>query len=230
MPCGSKAPNDLMFFDLSFEPEEIFEMDTQEIYSLVQKPGKSGPFKKYGINKTIPVCPSSMIDNKDIFDIDFEILEKRAAQVRENTDFQALVSQAMADKIDNWNNEYDHIEQMIYAGGFPSKQDKELMADFHRIDSAEERIKICRNITDERHRLFAERLICQFYPQEAPEDMMNRYQSLITQRLNEDGPWGSMSKVMTELEKLLEKDNSTETQTILEDTKKFLTQRSSSID
>jgi hypothetical protein len=48
--------------------------------------------------------------------------------------------------------------------------------------------------------------------------------------LNEDGPWGSMSKVMTELEKLLEKDNSTETQTILEDTKKFLTQRSASID
>ena len=37
---------------------------------MVQKPGKSGPFKKYGINKTIPVCPSSMIDNKDIFDID----------------------------------------------------------------------------------------------------------------------------------------------------------------
>jgi hypothetical protein len=39
-----------------------------------------------------------------------------------------------------------------------------------------------------------------------------------------------MEKVMAELEKLLEKDNSTETQTILEDTKKFLTQRSSSID
>ena len=56
-----------MFFDLSFEPDEIFEMDTQEIYSLVQKPGKSGPFKKYGINKTIPICPSSMIENKDIF-------------------------------------------------------------------------------------------------------------------------------------------------------------------
>ena len=66
VPCGSKAPNDLMFFDLSFDPDEIFEMDTQEIYSLVQKPGKSGPFKKYGINKTIPICPSSMIDNKDI--------------------------------------------------------------------------------------------------------------------------------------------------------------------
>ena len=104
------------------------------------------------------------------------------------------------------------------------------MADFHRIDSAEERIKICRNINDERHRLFAERLICQFYPQAAPEDMMSRYQSLITQRLNEEGPWGSMSKVMTDLEKLLEQENSPENQTILEDTKEFLTQRSISID
>ena len=88
-----------------------------------------------------------MIDDKNAFDMDFAVLEDRANQVRENTDFQTLVSQAMADKINNWNNEYDHIEQMIYAGGFPSKEDKDLMADFHRIDSAEERIKICRNIT-----------------------------------------------------------------------------------
>ena len=118
---------------------------------------------------------------------------------------------------------------MIYAGGFPSKQDKDLMDDFHRIDSAEERIKICRNIEDERHRLFAERIICQFYSQDAPVDMMNRYQSLITQRLNEEGPWGSMSKVMSDLENLLVKDNPIETQKILEETKEFLIQRSESL-
>ena len=171
-----------------------------------------------------------MIEDTEVFDMDFSVLEERAKLVRENVDFQTLVSQAMADKINNWNNNHDHIEQMIYAGGFPSIEDKDLMADFHRIDSSQERIKICRNISDDRHRLFAERLICQFYPQDAPEDMMNRYQSLITQRLNEDGPWGSMSKVMTELDRLLEQDNSPETQTILEDTKEFLTQRSISID
>ena len=170
-----------------------------------------------------------MISDKNTFDMDFAILEKRAIQVRDNVDFQSLVSQAMADKINNWNNENDHIEQMIYAGGFPSKEDKDLMADFHRIDSAEERIKICRNITDERHRLFAERLICQFYPQSAPEDMMKRYQSLITQRLNEEGPWGSMNKVMIDLEKLLAKDNSPETQIILEETQNFLVERVNSI-
>ena len=106
-----------------------------------------------------------MIEDTEIFDMDFSVLEERAKLVRENIDFQSLVSQAMADKINNWNNNYDHIEQMIYAGGFPSREDKDLMADFHRIDSAQERIKICRNISDDRHRLFAERLICQFYPQ-----------------------------------------------------------------
>ena len=75
VPCGSSAPNDLMFFDLSFEPDEIFGLDTQEIYSLVQKPGKTGPFKKYGINKTIPICPSSMIDDKNSFDMEFTVLK-----------------------------------------------------------------------------------------------------------------------------------------------------------
>ena len=58
---------------------------------------------------------------------------------------------------------------------------------------------------------------------------MGRYQLLITQRLNEDGPWGSISKVMTELDKLLEKDNSIETQTILEETQAFLVQRANTI-
>ena len=56
---------------------------------------------------------------------------------------------------------------------------------------------------------------------------MSRYQSLITQRLNEEGPWGSMSKVMTELDKLLDKDNSQKLKLSLEETKEFLTQRSS---
>ena len=43
-----------------------------------------------------------MIDDKNAFDMDFAVLEDRANQVRENTDFQTLVSQAMADKINNW--------------------------------------------------------------------------------------------------------------------------------
>ena len=46
VPCGSKVPNDLMFFDLSFDPQEIFDLDTQEIYSMVQKPRKIWTFQE----------------------------------------------------------------------------------------------------------------------------------------------------------------------------------------
>ena len=71
-------------------------------------------------------------------------------------------------------------------------------------------------------------LSASFYPQEAPEDMTGRYQALIQQRLHEEGPWGSMEKVMAELEDLLDKDHPEKTQNILEETKDFLTQRANS--
>ena len=50
-----------------------------------------------------------MIEDTEIFDMDFSVLEERAKLVRENIDFQSLVSQAMADKINNWNNNYDQF-------------------------------------------------------------------------------------------------------------------------
>ena len=102
VPCGSKAPNDLMFFDLSFDPQEIFDLDTQEIYSLVQKPGKSGPFKKYGINKTIPICSHKLLTRNNHFDIEHSELQRRAEIVSANKDFQTKVSQAMQDRIMNF--------------------------------------------------------------------------------------------------------------------------------
>ena len=54
---------------------------------------------------------------------------------------------------------------------------------------------------------------------------MDRYEALISQRLNEDGPWGSLNKIMLELDDLLEQDNPESDQTILEETKEFLIQR-----
>ena len=96
------------------------------------------------------------------------------------------------------------------------------MDDFHRFASAEERIKIVRNIKDDRFRLFAERLICQIYPNDAPEDMHTRYQELISSRVSEDGPWGSIEKASTEIEKLLGESASDEEQSILQDTQVYL--------
>ena len=148
---------------------------------MVHKGGRDGPLKKYKINKTIPICPQEMIEDSAIFDMDINVLIKRAELVKKNTDFHTLVSDAMADRIFNFK-EPEHIEQLIYAGGFPKPSDKELMEDFHRIEEPSYRIKIARNIEDERFRLFAERLVCQMYPSEAPEDMQKRYENFLNER------------------------------------------------
>ena len=220
--CGADPtrPNEIVFFDLSFDPEEIFSLETSDIFSMVHKGGRDGPLKKYKINKTIPVCPQEMIEDNAIFDMDINVLIKRAELVRNNTDFHTLVSDAMADRIFNFK-EPEHIEQLIYSGGFPKPSDKELMDDFHRIEESSYRIKIARNIEDKRFRLFAERLVCQMYPSEVPEDMQKRYENFLNQRLNEEGPWGSTEKILAEIEKL--KDS--EDQIILNATESFIKQR-----
>jgi exodeoxyribonuclease-1 len=208
-------------FDLGHDPDDIFDLDTSDIYKMIQSSSKDNPIKKCQINKTIPLCTSNLIEDKNIFDIDFDLLEERATKVRENLDFQQTVSQALTDRLFN-SREPNTIEESIYAGGFPSPADKSLMDDFHRYASAEERIKIARNIQDDRFRLFAERLICQIYPADAPQDMLSRYQELIASRLSEDGPWGSIAKSSQEIEKLLEELSSKEEQSILKDTQAHL--------
>ena len=121
--------------------------------------------KNIKLIKPFPYVLKKMIQDNAIFDMDINVLNKRAELVKKNSDFHTLVSDAMADRIFNFK-EPEHIEQLIYAGGFPKPSDKELMDDFHRIEEPSYRIKIARNIEDERFRLFAERLVCQMYPSE----------------------------------------------------------------
>ena len=60
--CGAdnSRPNDICFFDLGFEPEEIINLDYAEINNIIQTGGRDSPLKKYKINKTIPVCSSQL--------------------------------------------------------------------------------------------------------------------------------------------------------------------------
>ena len=124
VPCGSdlERPNYVALFDLGHDPNDIFDLDTSDIYKMIQSSSKDNPIKKCQINKTIPLCSSNLIEDKNIFDIDFDLLEERARKVRENLDFQQTVSQALTDRLFN-SKEPNTIEESIYAGGFPSPAD-----------------------------------------------------------------------------------------------------------
>ena len=218
--CGGDAsrPNEIVFFDLSYDPDDILELDFTEINKLVQSKGRDGPLKKYKINKTIPICSHKHLNNVDAFDIEFSELQRRAEIVRSDKDFQQKVSQAMEDRMMNFPQS-EHIEGTIYSGGFPSNRDKDLMQEFHMSDDPSHLVKISRNFEDERLRLFAERIICYQHITEVPEDISKRYQELISERNNSDGVWGSVDKALAQVDKLLDERTDDESQTILKATK-----------
>ena len=218
--CGSdpSRPNEIVLFDLSYDPEDILDLDYSEINKLIQAKGRDGPLKKYKINKTIPVCSSKLLKNKKVFDISFQELQKRADRVRNDKDFQSKISQAMEDRMMSFP-EPEHIEASIYSGGFPTQRDKDLMQEFHLTDSKELRIKISRNFEDDRFKIFAERIICSQYAPDVPEDMLARYNELLQERTTTDGKCGSISKSITEIDEMLEKDLSIEDSKILKATK-----------
>ncbi len=202
--CGSDAsrPNEIVFFDLSYA----------EINKLVQSKGRDGPLKKYKINKTIPVCSHKLLTNSNAFDIEFSELQRRADIVKADKDFQQKVSQAMEDRLMDFP-ESEHIEGTIYSGGFPSSRDKDLMQEFHITSDPNHMIKISRNFEDERLRLFAERIICNQFSVEIPDDINKRYQDLLYQ------PWGSVDKTLIQIEKLLDERTEDDEQKILLATK-----------
>ena len=219
--CGSdpSRPNEIVFFDLGFDdPEEILELELSEIFKLINSGGRSGPLKKYKINKTIPICHSDLLSDRTLFDVNFDELNRRAQLVKNHKDFQTKVSQAMSDRMMSFP-ESDYIEGTIYSGGFPSNKDKDLMQQFHMSDDPLHLIKISRNFEDERLRLFAERIICYQYASDIPEDISKRYQDLIHERNGTDGAWGSIGKALSQIDKLMDERTDDESQEILKATK-----------
>jgi exodeoxyribonuclease-1 len=221
--CGSDAsrPNEIVLFDLSYDPEDIIDLDFSEITKLIQSKGRDGPLKKYKINKTIPVCSSKLIKNKEVFDISFNELQKRADLIKNNKDFQSKISQAMEDRMMSFP-EPEYIEGSIYSGGFPSNRDRDLMQEFHRSSDAEHLVKISRNFEDKRFSIFAERIICNEYANDIPEDIKARYEDLIQERITTQGKWGSVEKSISETESLLENETSDENIKILNATREKL--------
>jgi len=218
--CGAdnSRPNDICFYDLSFDPDEILNLDFTEINKMVQSGKRDLPLKKYKINKTIPICSHKLLTSNNHFDISHDELQRRADSVKSNEDFFTKVSQAMEDRIMNFP-EPDYLEGKIYSGGFPSYRDQDLMKEFHITDEMEHLVKISRNFEDERFRLLAERIICSQYEGEIPDDIKNRYDDLIHERVKTEGKWGSVEKSLQEIDKLLKETTNDEDLNILNATK-----------
>jgi hypothetical protein len=96
------------------------------------------------------------------------------------------------------------------------------MQEFHSSSDVEHLVKISRNFEDDRFSIFAERIICNEYANDIPEDIKARYEDLIQERTTTQGKWGSVEKSISETESLLENETSDENIKILNATREKL--------
>ena len=96
------------------------------------------------------------------------------------------------------------------------------MKAFHLTNHPKQLKKISRKFEDERYRLLAERIICNKYQTDVPDDIKTRFDDLINERVYTDGKWGSVDKALNEIEKLLDERNNKEDKAILVATKEQL--------
>ena len=195
-PCAqnSKKPNEVLLADLYFDPKELFEMSYSELKGQI---GKSGAFKKIGINKTQPIVNVNLIDNSDKFlDLPKEVLADRAEMINKNQDFKQKLSQILEDDDKTWP-EKNLVEQKIYDGGFSSKADKLWMERFE-ISNWNEKVKLIDGFEDERYRELASRIICYEKPEFANDEMLENYKNLVRSRLFTKGAWTSPGETLDE--------------------------------
>ena len=146
---------------------------------------------------------------------------RRAAVIRADKPFQERVGRALAARYAD-EEPSEHIEGRIYEG-FPTKADEALMRRFHEADWAE-RAAIAGEISDERLREFAHRLIFFEQPDSMPGAKLTELKKWRAERMltdNENVPWMTIPKAQREADKLLS-DATGEDARLLADVKAFL--------
>ena len=102
-----------------------------------------------------------------------------------------------------------HLEEQIYGNAFPSREDENLMHEFH-VASWDERIALARAFTDARFRRIAFRLIYFERPDLLAIENRTAFDDAMRRRLlaapNADVPWRSIPTVKRDLETHLESD------------------------
>ena len=94
------------------------------------------------------------------------------------------------------------VEQAVYTG-FPSREDELWMERFHSTPW-EERHKLIEGFEDSRYRELAERLVCTNSVDGISDHSLQKYNSFLTQRLSDKGPWLNIDRTLTKIGEMLE--------------------------
>ena len=189
--------NNLVLFDLSFDPEDYLYMTPEEIAAILNK--KGSPFFNIKANRSPVLLPGNLCE---LNGLSFEKASLRANKIQENIGFKESVVVACdinSKKRSPWESP-DYSESQIYSK-FIDSHDRLLSKAFLESESAEDKINIIHQMNDGRLIDFAKRLLASENENCDPVIQMN-YQEFEAKRLlsDDDVPWRTLNDARKSIE------------------------------
>ena len=173
--------------DVPIEVVRSVDFDAYEALAGFKHAGRR-IFRKVATNRQPTIIPIDMIsgyrvnpDSSDKIDAlrsDGDLLERLNA---------FLVRTAVT------YDQSGYVEEQLY-GGFPSRADSSLMAEFHRVDWSD-RMPVVQAFDDDRFRQLGQRLVAEHAPEALPAEVRSRYKLWVKDRRTAvDVPWNTIGK------------------------------------
>lgn len=214
---------ELLVFNLGIDPDELLRLSDDELADRLAETPK--PVRAMRTNASPVVlayddAPDALREDAPTLDI----LQARAAQIRENSDFAGrLISAFLATRDEREPSV--HVEEQIYDG-FTDNADLAVMERFHASEWGE-RAGLLPLLADERLRSLGQRLIFVEAPQTMHDAARRDYEMAIARRLMEDDgtvPWLTLHKAIEEANDMIAVAEGAE-RALLTDLRDYLVQR-----
>ncbi|WPZ03949.1 exonuclease domain-containing protein [Blastomonas marina] len=215
-------PSSILALDLKHDPDQLGELSHEELIKKVQSSPK--PIRRVKVNACPNVCKLDHAPPHCKGDLDDQTITYRANRIQADPDLRQRIIQAVVDAAPEYEDS-PYVEEQLYAGGFLSNSDEQLMRQFHQVPW-EQRPAVVAQMQDARLTYHAARLMYEMHPngldepsRKSVEDEMwsrameqevpkNKYASLYsahTDTLNMlEGAEGEQREILEELRVFLE--------------------------
>ena len=196
-------------YDVSIDPEELVDLN----YGDLKKRMKEKPFflKSIPHAKHPSIFKISYAKSLELLsEMDEKLFFNRAKLIKENVEFveriKLILNEQFQEKEETKSQADILAEESLYAGGFPSFKDKNLMNKFHEV-SWENKFNISEQFEDERFKYFSQRILYEEAPEMLPKEIFNNIHKTIANQILtlDDVNWSTLPKATKQIDDLREK-------------------------
>ncbi len=178
--------NNLLAFDLKFEPKEVLDLDYETLKAVFFEKKLNGKnfncFRKLKLNKQPSILSHKYGKNFEPYkSLSDEELYRRS-QILNNEDFKNKLKKILFSEAENYENNFEYEEESIYSQAINYK-DKLLMDNFNMI-SWENKWNVGSKFQDSRLQFFAAKHIYRNAPEFLPIKVFKRVHEKLSERFN----------------------------------------------